>query len=143
MKQIMSPKFSFLLEAPLEVLHSESLEWLQEIEFWKDESAFFYVLIIGRTKKNTPAFNTKNAKDVERHLVYVSAEKLDDLIMEVKAHERLLAGLMDSLRPDEQLYRSRHRRITAKIHAFENEFKEMKIKIFSLAKKITPKKALQ
>ena len=61
-----SSKKDFLLEAPLEILHSESLEWLEEVEFWKDESAFFYALILEKTKLNPSAFNTKEAKDIEK-----------------------------------------------------------------------------
>ena len=140
MKNITSPKSTFLLEAPLEVLHSESLEWLEEVEFWKDEAAFFYSLIIEKTKKDPSAFKTKEAKDVEKHLIHVSAEKIDDLKMEVQAHERFLSKLMDNPKLDEQLYRSRHKAITGKIHAFNFEFKEMKRKIFLVAENAVPKK---
>lgn len=140
MKNITSPKKMYLLEAPLEILHSESLDWLEEIEFWKDESAFFYALIIGKTKENPPVFETKEAKDIERHLVYVSAEKLDDFKMEVQGHEKFLARLLESARMNEQLYRDRHKVIAEKMHGFEKEFKEMKKKVFLLAEKATVKK---
>jgi hypothetical protein len=135
MKNIASPKITFLLEAPLEVLHSESLEWLEEVEFWKDEAAFFYALIIEKTKQNPLVFKTKEAQDVERHLIYVSAEKIDDLKLEIQAHERFLSKLMDNPKLDEQLYRSRHKTITEKIHRFEFEFKEMKRKVFLVSEK--------
>ena len=134
MKYLTSSKSTFLLEAPLEVLHSESLEWLEEVEFWKDESAFFYALIIGKTKEN-PVFETTEAKDIESHLVYLFAEKLDDFKMEVKGHEKFLAKLLESAKMNEQLYRTRHQTISEKMHNFEKEFKEMKKKIFLLAKK--------
>ncbi len=136
MKQIKSAKRTFLLEAPLEVLHAESMEWLEEIEFWKDESSFFYALIIGRNKANPAAFNSKEAKNIESHLVYVSAEKLDDLALEVKVHEKFLTRMMKSKKMNEQLYRSRHRVIARKIHSFESEFREMKNKIFKLVGKV-------
>jgi hypothetical protein len=143
MKNLTSPKSTFLLEAPLEVLHSESLEWLEEVEFWKDEAAFFYALIIEKTKQNPSAFNSKESKEVEKHLIYVSAEKIDDLKMEVQAHERFLARLMDNPKLDEQLYRSRHKAIIEKIHAFENEFNEMKRKVFLVTEKaVTNKKSI-
>ncbi|TAL63283.1 MAG: hypothetical protein EPN85_00505 [Bacteroidetes bacterium] len=140
MKYITSPKSSFLLEAPLEVLHSESLEWLEEIEFLKDETAFFYALIVKKTKQDPSVFKIKEAKDVEKHLIYVSAEKIDDLKMEVQAHERFLARLLDNPKLNEQLYRSRHKVITEKIHSFEYEFKKMKRKVFLLAEKASGKK---
>lgn len=140
MNQIRSAKKLFLLEAPLEVLHAESLEWLEEIELWKDETSFFYALIIDRAKTSPLIFTTKEAKDIERHLVYVSAEKLDDLAMEVRGHEKFLSRMMKSGRMDEQLYRSRHKIISKKIHAFETEFRKMKNKIFKLVRKASKKK---
>src|SRR3972149_3928524 len=100
-----------------EVLHSESFEWLEEVEFWKDEAGFFYALILEKTKQNPLAFKSKEAKDVEKHLIHVSAEKIDDLKMEIQAHERFLSKLMDNPKLDEELYRSRHKAITGKIHA--------------------------
>lgn len=142
MKLIISAKTAFLLEAPLEVLHCESLEWLEEIEFWRDESAFFYSLIIGKTKQNPSAFKTKESKDIEKHLIYISAEKLDDLKIEVQAHERFLAKIMDNIKLDEQLYRLRHKAIAEKFHTFEIEYKEMKRKIFLTVEKTNIKKKL-
>jgi hypothetical protein len=139
MKNLTSPKSTFLLEAPLEVLHSESLEWLEEVEFWKDEAAFFYALIIEKTKQNPSLSATKELKNVEKHLIYVSSEKIDDLKMEVQGHERFLAKLIDNPKLNDQLYRSRHKIITEKIHAFKKEFKEMKKKVFLLAEKANPK----
>lgn len=135
MEKLLTPaKASFLLEAPLEVLHEESLEWLEEIEFWKDETAFFYSLIIKRTK-NSPLLKTKQFKDIERHLIYISAEKLDDLKLEVKQHEKFLKRIIEDIRLDEQLYRSRHKQIAKKLNSFEKEFKDMKRKIFVFVKK--------
>ena len=135
MEQLLAPaKSDFLLEAPFEVLHEESVEWLDEIKFWKDECAFFYALIIGKTKES-PLLKTKPAKEVERHLIYISVERLDDIRMEVESHEKFLSRIIDSKRIDEQLYRKRHKAISGKFRAFEKEYKEMKKKIFALAKK--------
>lgn len=142
MKNIASPKNTFLLEAPLEVLHAESLEWLEEVEFWKDEAAFFYTLIIERTKQDPSAFGTREARDVEKHLIHVSVGKLEDMRVEVQAHERFLSRLMENPKLDEHLYRSRHKLITEKIHAFHHVFKEMKRKIFLMAEKAPGKRSI-
>ena len=139
MEKLLAPaRGSYLLEVPLEVLHEESIDWLGEIEFWKDEAAFFYSLILKRTK-GTPLLKTKEAKEVERHLVYVSAERLDDLRIEVSQHEKFLARLLKTDHIDERLYRKRHQEISVNMAAFEKEFREMKKKIFKLAKKRTRK----
>lgn len=135
MKKLITSKNSFLLEAPFEILHSESLEWLEEVEFWKDETAFFYALIVEKTKKNPSVFKTKEAKDMEKQLIHISAGKIDNLKMDVQGHERFLSRIMSDPKIDEQLYRARHKAIAAKIHAFEQEFKEIKRKLFLLSEK--------
>lgn len=135
MEKLLAPaKSTYLLEAPLEILHEESLEWLEEIEFWKDETAFFYALIIKRTK-DSAVWTTKQAKEVERHLVYVSAERLDDLRLEVKNHEKFLNRILNNSQLSEEYYRIRHKEITEKMQNFEWEYRSMKKKIFTLTKK--------
>lgn len=140
MKTMLTPKSTFLLEAPLQVLHSQSQEWLAETEFWKDEVAFFYSLVVEKTKLDPTTFSTKESKDLEKHLVFISAEKINDLKLEIQEHEKFLSRLLENSSLDEQLYRSRHKSITEKIHAFETEFKEMKRKVFILAEKANEKK---
>ena len=133
--ELLAPtKSNYLLEAPLEILHEESLEWLEEVEFWKDETAFFYKLIIQKSKERTPLLKTKQAKEAERHLIYISAEKLDDLKIEVDAHEKFLSRIINSKKLDEGLYRSRHKAIAKKFQDFEKEFCDMKKKIFQLVR---------
>ena len=143
MNLIESSKNEFLLEAPLEILHSQSIEWLEEIEFWKDESAFFCKLIAQRSKKATPLLNTKQAREVERDLIYICAEKLDDLLLEVRSHEKFLFRIMNEDRIDKQLYRSRHRTLAGKISDFEKEFRGMKKKIFQFVKIWKPVKVVR
>ncbi len=134
MEKLLAPSRStFLLEAPLEVLHEESLEWLDEIEFCKDEAAFFYSLILKRAKE-LPLLKTKQAKNVESHLIYFSAERMDDMKIEISSHEKFLSRIIDRPDLDEQLYRKRHKEISQKFHEFMQEFRQMKRKIFELVK---------
>jgi len=46
MELIESSKAAYLLDAGLGVLHEQSIEWLSEIDFWRDEAVFFYSLIV-------------------------------------------------------------------------------------------------
>ena len=41
----LNPKTEYLLGAGLDVLHFESREWLDTIDFWKDEIRFFNDLL--------------------------------------------------------------------------------------------------
>ena len=135
MKTLTPVKKTFLLEAPLEILHEESMEWLNEVEFWKDESAFFYTLIMQKIKKSSRALKTKDGISIENHLIYISSEKLDDLKSEVQKHERFLAKILNDVTQDEQSYRLKHKRIATKMYDFEKEFKDMKRKIFQVVEK--------
>ena len=54
MELLTSPKSTYLLEAGLDVLHEQSIEWLNEIAFWRDETAFFYSLVAKKTLEAVP-----------------------------------------------------------------------------------------
>ncbi len=143
MEQLLAPaKINYLLEAPLEILHEESMEWLEEIEFWKDEVAFFYKLIIRKADKK-PRPKTKTMLGIESKLIYLSSEKLDDLKLEIQIHERFLARMMKSVKQDEGAYRAKHKIIAKKVQDFEMEMKEIKSKVFALVKKSTRKLILK
>lgn len=132
MELLESAKADFLLEAPLEILHEESMEWLEEIEFWKDEVAFFYKLMITKGERKPP---TKNLLSIQNQIIYFSSEKLDDLKIEIQTHERFLARMLKAVRQDESAYRARHETLSKKISDTEKKFREMKRKIFLFVKK--------
>lgn len=134
MELLESAKTGFLLEAPLEILHEESMEWLEEIEFWKDEVAFFYKLMITKGERKPP---TKSLLSIQNQIIYFSSEKLDDLKLEIQTHERFLSRMMKAIRQDEGAYRSKHRILSKNVSEFEKQFKEMKKKVFLLVKKKT------
>ncbi|HEY0031288.1 MAG TPA: hypothetical protein VGC65_11055 [Bacteroidia bacterium] len=127
---------TYLLEAPIEILHEESLEWLDAIEFWKDEVAFFYKLIMEKDREDILKFQAKDVDSIEKHLIQISVEKLDALKGEVQEHEKFLTKMMEDPKLDEQLYRARHKQLATKFHDFESEFKLMKMKIFQMVKSL-------
>lgn len=132
-KAILPARQEYLLEAPLELLHQESLDWLREIDFWKDEAAFFYSLMWKRSAANA-FLRTTQAKKIQQHLVYLTAERLDDLKLETRGHEKMLARLLDKSNADQRAYREKHKALAVRMHAMEKEFRLLKKKIFTLAK---------
>ena len=48
----LNPKRELLLGAGLDVLHQESQEWLDTIDFWKDETRFFANLLQKKVTKD-------------------------------------------------------------------------------------------
>ena len=136
METLLAAKTSYMLEAGIDVLHRESLEWLEEIAFWRDETAFFSALIITKTKKQVPIDAKDPLRSVENHLVHVGINKLEDLEKQVTLHEHNLAYVLEQKFPDENIYREKHRDIAKKIHAFEAEYKDMKKKVFALVERL-------
>lgn len=139
MELLESPKSAYLLEASVTVLHQESLEWIEDIEFWEDEIIFFTALIVGNTKKIPSIIKTKDGKIIKNFLINQSIDALEDLKMEIRAHEHFLTKMLNSKKQDEQEYRSKHKKLTKKIQDFENNFKQMKKSVFEVAKKSAPK----
>ena len=137
-----SSRETYLLDSSVEVLHRESLEWLEEIEFMKDESAFFYGLINRRLKTPYDPLNAEELKSIENHLIFISANMLAMLHDSVVKHEKFLTKMIESVKQDEQSYRSRHAILASKFTDYKKEFKELKRKIFSVVEREVKKKKL-
>ena len=131
-----SQKTTYLLEAGLEVLHAQSNEWLNEIEFWKDESVFFYQLIVNKTSAFVPVIAKDHIEKIENELIKITGGDLDDLKKEVVQHEVFLNDLLESKYLSEESYRKRHELLTFSILKFERRLKELKNEIFKLVKQI-------
>ena len=140
--QLESPTETYLLDRSVEVLHRESMEWLEEIEFMKDEAAFFYGLIVRRLKTPYDPLNAEELKSIENHLIFVSTNMLAMLHDSVVKHEQFLSRMTESVKQDEQSYRSRHNTLAKKFSSFEKEFKELKRKIFSVVEREVKRKKL-
>lgn len=131
-KQLSSAKRMILLEAPLELVHQQSQEWIEELLFWRDECAFLYTLI--RNSPNSPLLKTRQAKSIEKQLLAISADRLDDMLSEISEHEKFLADVIEGKSKDEDLLRRRHRIISGSMSKLEQDFKKLKRQIFGLVK---------
>ncbi len=140
MKLITSPKSVYLLNAGIEVLHSQSNEWLSEIAFWRDETAFFYALVVNKTLTSVPIAAKEILQDIEKELVSINSGELVDLQKEVMKHEMNLNHLLKHQNDEEEEdYRREHRLMEIKFYEMERRFKTLKKVIFGLVK-LTNKK---
>lgn len=124
-----------LLEANLEWLHSETLEWMRETDFWKDEAVFFYNLL--RRKDVNRAFPARELADLETELLCISGQDLTDLKLSLRQHEELLKLLL--LRAPGELeieYRQRHREIMVDMASLEKRIREYKKQVFNYVKQV-------
>lgn len=134
MKILTSPKSVHLLNTGIEVLHSQSNEWLSEIAFWRDEVAFYYSLIIEKAMISVPINAKEELKEIEKELVKITSGELNDLQNSVNQHEKLLSDLLENNSEDEEDYREKHRLLEMKFSEMERRFKTLKKEIFELIK---------
>ena len=136
MNLLASKKTSYLLDMGIEILHEQSQEWLSEIAFWRDETNFFYSLIIGKTLKSIPTDVKSGVKKIENSLISITVDELDKLQEDVEKHEKFLNYIMLTKSNEEESYRQKHRELSQTITKFEKKFKSVKKEVFDLAKQI-------
>ncbi len=137
MELLFSPRMEYLLDASLETLHSESLEWLKEIGFWQDEMAFFYKLL--HKKESKESFPSEELAALEKKLVGITGDKLDKTMNEVQNHERFLASLMRTTSfHEEENYRQAHRRLLQDIYDIHALIRDFKKDVFVFVQQYQP-----
>jgi hypothetical protein len=143
MKLLVSSTSNYLLSAGIDVLHSQSNEWISEIDFWRDETAFYYALVIEKTMISVPVDAKDLLMKIEHELVNLTGGQLDELKIAVYKHEAFLSDLLenDLNSETEENYRNKHKVIEMKIRELERHFKILKKEIFELVK-LSPKNNL-
>lgn len=132
MELLVHPKPEYLLDASLESLHAESTDWLNEIDFWRDEMAFFYKLL--HRKETRDAFPSETLAAMEKELVSITGDKLDQLRDHVIRHERSLADLLRTTSLlQEEGYRETHRWLHRDMSALNVMIRAFKKNVYSFA----------
>lgn len=133
MEMLTSPKSEYLLQASLEVLHEQSLEYLKELDFMKVEITFFNKLLNKNAGKRFPS---EQAAALGKRMVKFTSQSLPDLRKKIVDHERWLSDIIktDTLGRQES-YREIHRDITNEMSMCRDAFVRLKKKVFSFAKK--------
>jgi hypothetical protein len=124
----------YLLESGLESLHEQSMEWISDIAFWRDELTYLYALEVKKTLKKVPIHAKNKLAHIESELLKLSSGDIDKLYDEVVIHERFLNKLLESRKEDEASYREKHIQITNKVADFFLRFKTLKREIFEIVK---------
>lgn len=129
----------FLLEAGLDVLHQQSEEWLMDIEFWRDEIAFYHHLVERLDVPGISSVSRRELANMEKELLHINSEELEDLRRDVYDHERFLSAVLSGKeRSNELEYRNRHARLAQHVRDFNFRFVELKRYIFRLVKRMHP-----
>ncbi len=126
-----NPKTKLLLGAALDVLHQESREWQDTIDFWKDETKFFADLL-----------SKKEARESEYGKMLKNLDKIhenlfDYLTEDIIAHEKFLSRLVKGEKGlSDGNYREQHRKLGERMALFAQDFKDFKRMVFGYAKKL-------
>lgn len=134
MELLAYPNSKYLLEASIDSLHAESLEWLKEIDFWKDEMTFFYKLL--HSKNAFGGFPTEELASIDKELIRINSDKLDKIKKEVQGHEQLLTSILKTpTLMEKEKYSEVHHNLHLEIFAVSELIKDIKRIVFSFAKK--------
>lgn len=124
-----------LLEANLDWLHSQTVEWLREVDFWKDEAVFFYTLL--RRNDLRTSFPAPELAALENELICISGQDITALKIALRQHEQLLKSILMQTPGDLEIeYRHKHREIMIAVAALENRIREYKKAVFKFVKNI-------
>ena len=127
--QNLGVNYSYILETSLIDLRQKSKVWLSEVELRLIELAFFRKMLrLNKERLIEENTSIENELDHYRELIdYYEVRLLRDLKKRLKKHEGKLVKLMDG-HPvqDEESFRENHKNIGQVVHAFGNEFRNLK-----------------
>jgi len=120
-----------------ETMHKNSIEWLSDLEFMKDEQLFFDDLIKSYTLQLIDSKYFKESKAIIDTLSKLQ-KKTYLLIKYAKNHKNDLKIMVDGINQpkEEAAYKNEHRRLIVEINDFVKEYRALKTTLFSLIKNI-------
>jgi hypothetical protein len=91
-------------------LHKESISWLEEIDFWKDELEFLYKVLSKRLA--TSSFPLERLAELQKDLINIQSSTISFLREKIKVHEQALFPLLQKIESsDEENSRTEHKNL--------------------------------
>ncbi|MDN3690247.1 hypothetical protein [Cyclobacterium jeungdonense] len=123
---------AYLLNASLESLHVESREWINEMDFLKDEVAFFHHLI--KKNETIKSFPAQEFKALENELILIG-NKVGKMREKVSSHEQQLAALFKTTQvEEEEAFRKTHRKLLLEMYDLHYLVRKFKKNVYSFVK---------
>ena len=127
----LNPRTTVLLGAGLEVLHFQSREWLEKIEFWKDEVQFFENLLNSRTFDH----GQHDLKALLVNLDAIHENLFEDIEENIRQHEKALSGLLKGEKGlSDADFRRKHQKLMLRMERIEKDFRSFKTIVFDYVK---------
>ena len=121
-------------------MHSETVEWMSELKFVRDEQQFLNSLVKHYTLQLVDGDNYGKSKEIVGAILDAENE-LQRLIKEVQLHENQLEILVDDVDQPrmEQAYKETHGELIGKMHHYLEEYRGLKKRLFNLISAVIKK----
>jgi hypothetical protein len=119
------------------IMHKDSLKWLSELQFVRDEELFFDDLVKSYTLQLIESKYFSASKKIVEKLSDIQKET-SGLINKVMLHERDLGIMVDGVnQPEEEnAYKIEHGKLIITVSDFLDEYRALKSELFLLIKNI-------
>ncbi len=123
-----------------EDMHAETIQWLSELYFVKDEQDFLNSLVKHYTTQLADAIRLDKSRAIVGSLLEAEKE-VNILLKKVQAHENQLEIMVDDIdQPTmEKAYKETHKELTEIIQAYLEEYRGLKKQLFDLVSKVIKK----
>ncbi|MEL0456025.1 hypothetical protein WJN01_07295 [Flavobacteriaceae bacterium SZ-1-7] len=120
-----------------DIMHEDSLKWLSELNFIKDEQLFFDDLVKSYTLQLIDSKHFAESKKIVSRLS--SSQKATNALLEVvKKHEKGLKIMVDGIDQlnEEDGYKNEHVELITRVTKFLENYRTFKTQLFVLIKNI-------
>lgn len=120
-----------------DLMHENSVKWLSELKFIKDEEHFFEDLIKIFTLQLINAKNFSRSKEIVSDLKALR-KRNTVLIKSIETHERELKIMVDGKDQleEEEAYKDKHRELLIAVKKYFREYRKLKGELFKVVKEI-------
>ena len=116
-----------------EDMHAETLQWLSELKFVRDEQQFLNKLVKHYTSELADAKYYEKSKAIVGAILDTEKE-VDTLIKKVQVHENQLDIMVDDIDQPrmERAYKETHKELMLEMGSYLYEYRSLKKELFSL-----------
>ena len=120
-----------------ETMHNDSLKWLSELKFAKDEQLFFNDLVKSYTLQFIDSKHFTESNKIINQLIALKKET-NTLIDFVIKHEKGLKIMVDGVNQieEENAYKDEHAKLIITVNEFAKKYRILKTQLFTIVKGI-------
>lgn len=120
-----------------EDMHTETVQWLSELKFVRDEQLFLNSLVKHYTSQLADNKYYEESKEIVG-LILDEENEAQVLIKKIKAHENQLEIMVDDIDQPrmEQAYKETHKELVTTMHKYLENYRGLKKRLFKLVSRV-------